>query len=63
MARRCGHEVVVVTMRHDHEVIEDFPAMVYYTGRKAKKPWCDENRIRIDWWIDDQPAWLMSDSA
>lgn len=58
-----GHEVVVVTMRHPEEAVEDFPAKVIYTGRKAKKLWCDKQGIDIDIWIDDRPAWLFQDSA
>ena len=63
MARAAGHDVQVVTMRHESEPITDFPSMIWYTGRKAKKPWCDANGLKIDVWIDDQPAWLLNDSA
>jgi len=62
-ARACGHEVVVVTMRYENEVIDDFPAMIYYTGRKAKRPWCESNGLNIDVWIDDNPHWVDQDSA
>ncbi len=59
-----GHEVVVVTMRYpDKEEVKDFPAKVHYTSRKAKKLWCDENGIKIDVWIDDNPDWLFRDSS
>lgn len=62
-ARACGHTVYIVTMRHETEPVTDFPAMVYYTGRRAKKPWCESNGIKIDVWIDDNPEWLVCDSA
>lgn len=63
MARAVGHEVVIVTMRYERETIDDpMGCMVYYTERKAKKPWCDAYLLKIDIWIDDEPAWLMSDS-
>lgn len=57
-----GHTVSVVTMRYPEEEVKDFPAHVVYTGRKAKKVFCDEHGINIDIWIDDNPHWLFQDS-
>ena len=55
-----GHEVVCVTMRHEHEAIT-MPCRVIYTGRKAKAPFLAERGIRIDVWIDDSPHWIFQD--
>lgn len=65
LARACGVEIVVVTMRYDteEEGVYDFPAMIYYTERKAKKPFMEALGIKIDVWIDDNPNWIFEDSA
>jgi len=62
LARAVGVEIIVVTMRYEEEQIKDFPAMIYYTGRKAKKPWCEKNGLKVDVWIDDNPHWINQDS-
>ena len=62
MARAAGHEVYVTTMRYEHEPIDDFPGMIYYTGRKAKKPFMEALGIKIDVWIDDRPEFIDNDS-
>lgn len=62
LCRAAGHDVRVVTMRYEHEPICDWPGIIYYTGRKAKKAWCDKNGIKIDIWIDDNPEWITNDS-
>jgi hydroxymethylpyrimidine pyrophosphatase-like HAD family hydrolase len=64
---RRGHKVVIVTMRYqddpDESINKYFPFQtVYYTNRKAKKPFMDELGIMIDVWIDDSPNWLLNDS-
>lgn len=61
-AKASGHNVTVITMRYPEEVINDFPAHVIYTSRKAKKNFCDEAGFLIDIWIDDNPRWLLGDS-
>jgi hydroxymethylpyrimidine pyrophosphatase-like HAD family hydrolase len=68
----AGHEVICVTMRYGKsqaklwrsaETILDLEGvMIYYTGRKAKKPWCEEQGLNVDIWIDDNPFWVVSDS-
>ena len=64
MIKAVGHEVYIVTMRHEHEPIDmRLDCMVYYTCRKAKKPWCEKNGLNIDIWIDDNPQWVVQDSC
>ena len=60
-AQASGHEVICVTMRHETEAIE-MPVPVFYTGRKAKKPHMDALGHDIDIWIDDTPAWILTDA-
>lgn len=57
-----GHKIVCITMRYPTEPIINFSERVYYTSRKAKKKWADENSIAVDIWIDDKPAWLFEDA-
>lgn len=61
-AKRQGHDVVCVTMRHDDvdERIE-MPCEIIYTGRKAKAAYLDERSVKIDIWIDDSPHWIFQD--
>lgn len=63
MATRSGHDVVCITMRHPHEPISGPFTKIYYTGRRAKMPWATENGVHIDVWIDDSPAWILTDSV
>lgn len=64
VAKISGHEVVIVTMRHaEAEPVFLPPCMVYYTGRKAKGPWCAARGLNVDIWIDDNPNWVHNDSA
>lgn len=71
MMKRFGHTPIIVTMRYPHEednflnaVLQkdswDIP--VYYTGRKAKKPFMAELGIFPSIWIDDNPHWINEDS-
>lgn len=66
-ARSAGHEVFLVTMRREDEPIDwnfqQHCGLVYYTSRKAKKPFMERQGIQIDVWIDDQPHWVNQDSA
>jgi len=59
--KRRGHDILCVTMRHERERVE-VPCEVVYTGRKAKKPYCDDRSINIDIWIDDNPCWILRDA-
>lgn len=64
LAIDSGHSVICLTMRYPTEPINDMPKgiKIYYTSRKAKKKWADENGIVVDIWIDDKPAWLFEDA-
>ena len=62
----AGHNVRVVTMRHQHEISTICPLLrsmveVIPTGRKAKRPFCEALGIQIDIWIDDSPHWVDND--
>ena len=64
-----GHRIAFVTMRHDNEresiesAIKHMPYMkVFYTGRKAKKPFMASLNQNPDIWIDDNPHWINQDS-
>ncbi len=59
MAQARGHEVHIVTMRHDNaqEALIGMPVEVIYTGRQAKI-----SVHRADVWIDDSPHWILQDS-
>lgn len=57
-----GHTVVCVTMRYPTETIElPIPCEIFYTSRRAKAYWADEQNLKIDVWIDDFPTWLLFD--
>lgn len=62
-----GWELVCVTMRYPNEPIEinwmGKKIPVYYTSRKAKKPFMESIGKPVDIWIDDSPHWLLQDSA
>lgn len=60
-AQGHGHEVICITMRHEHEEIA-MPCRVIYTSRQAKKPAAIAYGIEIDIWIDDSRHWIMVDS-
>ena len=64
-ARAAGHVVHIVTMRYESEPITAFTGncLTWYTGRKAKKAWCEKEGLEFDIWIDDRPEWLCADSA
>jgi len=63
MVKAAGHEVIIVTMRHEHEPVDmRMDCMVYYTCRKAKRPFMQSLGIKIDVWIDDNPHWIDQDS-
>ena len=61
-AARCGHTVIVVTMRHEHArpVIPAWPDMpIFCTGREPKVRHRRGSGIEVDIWIDDAPAALL----
>lgn len=57
-AKNRGHEVFIVTMRHDMEqerVCSIVPCPVFYTGRQAKMEHMRNRGHEFDIWIDDMP--------
>lgn len=64
MLRAAGHTVYVVTGRYEDKepIRSNFPGLIYYTGRCAKKPWCERHGLNIDIWIDDCPQFINKDS-
>jgi hypothetical protein len=63
-----GYNVILATMRYEYEkdvgltIIEQSGVKLYFTGRKAKKPFLEELGIKVDLWIDDCPKWILFDS-
>ena len=61
------HEVIIVTMRYEHEgkmirqAIGHFKLHIIFTGRKAKKPFLEKLMIYPDVWIDDCPEYILID--
>lgn len=62
-AHNRGHEVHIVTMRHDtpaERICDIVPCGVFYTGRKAKLNHMKELGHEFDIWIDDMPHLLFN---
>ncbi|MCW5156378.1 HAD family hydrolase [Burkholderia cenocepacia] len=62
-----GHSVFLVTMRHPNEAnraMKDLAKKitVIFTSRQAKKKFVEEQGIKINVWIDDNPHWILEDS-
>lgn len=69
-AHSSGHRVVVATMRHPREsrrVVETVEGIgesdMFFTGRRAKRPYLAALGVRPDVWIDDNPHWIDGDIA
>lgn len=63
-----GDEVYIVTSRYTHELTDDIRlfeahngAQIICTSRKAKKCFTEFLGIKIDIWIDDNPAGIYWD--
>ena len=67
-AQARGHQVFVVTMRHEHENLDverqllGVADRIIYTCRRAKRPHVEFLGHRVQIWIDDQPHWVNQDS-
>ncbi|WP_143279603.1 hypothetical protein [Burkholderia cenocepacia] len=62
-----GHSIFLITMRHPHEAnraMKDLAKKipVVFTSRQAKKKFVEEQGIKINVWIDDNPHWILEDS-
>jgi len=67
MARGDGHEVICVTGRHKLEKDAGVLAFkrhmkFYFTGGRAKREFMDEQNIKPDVWIDDNPYFIVNDA-
>lgn len=68
LAKSAGWTVYGITMRYPHEASNMDPRYaevcdkVFFTGRKAKWYFCEQNNIKVDIWIDDAPWWILRDS-
>lgn len=63
LAEKYHHKVICITMRHNSKEEKiNWNIETHYTGRMAKKKWAEENRIFVDIWIDDKPAWLFENA-
>lgn len=66
-ARRNGHQVHIVTMRHKDERVRLPGDMVvdaiHYTGRKAKRPFMQARGLTVQIWIDDMPDFILGSAA
>ena len=60
-----GHEMHMVTLRHEHETLENMPCQVHYTGRKAKADFMEAKGFpkHSIVWIDDMPWFLYNDAG
>ncbi len=63
LAKAFDHEVICVTLRHEHrEKIDDLNHIhIVYCGRRAKRTVCAEHGYEIDVWIDDNPKYIELD--
>lgn len=58
-----GHRVFCVTMRYPTEPVE-MPCDIIYTGREAKAAHVQAlHGMAFDIWIDDNPHWILRNSA
>ena len=63
-SQKRGHTVYCVTWRYDREPVD--PELtelvqVFYTNRKAKRPFMEDKGIAINIWIDDNPESILRD--
>lgn len=54
---------VIVTCRYDNDMerVCYSRVPVYYTGRKAKRPFMEALGIKVSIWIDDNPVYIIKD--
>ena len=67
LAKKKGHRVYCVTLRHPQESADVMNALqnkvekIFCTGRKSKRAFTRELGIHIDIWIDDMPFFIDHD--
>lgn len=65
-AKRAGHRVAIVTCRREtvenlaivDDLAPDIPS--FFTGHMAKQRYMEAMNVRVDVWIDDDPASVLS---
>jgi hypothetical protein len=64
-AHNRGHQVHIVTMRHESEPVRigERPARIHYTDRKAKRPFMQALGVPVQIWIDDMPDFIVGSAA
>lgn len=59
LAESRGHTIIIDTLRHEHEVCDDPPVKVYYTGHQGKAEYLAKKGIKPNIWIDDNPVRIL----
>lgn len=70
-AQRCGHEVIICTIRHPEldwhpdfkELAVWYDTKTYFTDGWPKKQFMENEGVVIDVWIDDNPKTIIDGSA
>lgn len=64
-ARLRGHEVHLVTMRHESEPVRlgAHVDRVHYTDRRAKRAFMQQRGLSVQIWIDDMPEFIVGHAA
>jgi hypothetical protein len=67
--RDAGHKVYVVTMRYNNDetkpvnnALEGKVDGIFFTSRKAKRPFMFQRGIDISVWMDDTPFFVDNDA-
>ena len=60
--QKAGFRVVIVTMRYPQEAVSaPLGLEVFYTGRRAKEAFLQEQGVTVNVWIDDMPFAIYQD--
>ena len=68
LAKSRGHVIICATMRYEFEGDEvkrqlgPYCDQIFFTGRKAKRLFIEEQGYSPSIWIDDSPHWIEADS-
>lgn len=74
---KVGARLIIVTMRREDEgdilkewaqavntsIDLEYPIEIYFTGRKAKKPFMENLGVKVDIWVDDMPEWILGSAS
>lgn len=64
LCKEGGHEIFILTKRGVNNQGESAPVngvKTYYSNRRAKARWAEENGVPVTIWIDDAPGNLFVD--